>query len=513
MNQLNFKEALWKAADALRAQMDAAEYKHIVLGLIFLKYISDSFEEQKEKIKKIVSDKKSDLFISEDPEVYKKELEDRDYYTQDNVFWVPPKSRWEKLVSQGKQPNIGELIDKALLDIENENKSLRGLLDKRYGQSKLAEGTLGKIIDLISKIGFSEKQKKGDILGEVYEYFLGQFALAEGKKGGQFYTPRNVVQTLVEVLEPYKGRVYDPCCGSGGMFVMSEEFVVSHGGKKEDISIFGQESNPTTWRLAAMNLAIRKMSANLGAEPTDTFSKDQHPEKSFDYILMNPFFNDSDWGGEKHQDDKRWIYGTPPESNANYAWIQHVISKLSQKGKAGIVLSNSTMTAGKSEENIRKGIINADHIDAVVTLPKKLFLNFKGSVCLWFISKNKSKISPKIKNKILFIDARNIGSKVSRSLYELSSDDIKLISNTIKSWKNHENYKDKINFCRSVDLIEIKEKDYLLLPGIYVEYKQTEKKVNLNEEIKFFQNQNIEIEDKIEKNSKNIDELLKEIYK
>ena len=290
-NNTDFKQTLWKTADSLRAQMDAAEYKHIVLGLIFLKYISDSFTEQKERIKEMVTDPKSDFFISEDlNDINEKDLEDRDYYTQDNVFWVPESARWETLRSQAKQTDLGAIIDRAMGDIESENNSLKGKLDKRFGRTELQAGKLGELIDLISTIGFSDEQNSGDILGEIYEYFLGQFATAEGKKGGQFYTTRCIVKTLVAVLSPHKGRVYDPCCGSGGMFVQSEEFIRSHGGRRDDISIYGQESNPTTWRLAAMNLAIRGFAADLGKEPGDTFAKDQHPDTKFDYIHCKSTF-------------------------------------------------------------------------------------------------------------------------------------------------------------------------------------------------------------------------------
>ena len=332
-NNADFKQTLWKTADSLRAQMDAAEYKHLVLGLIFLKYISDSFTEQKEKIKEMVTNLDSDFFISENlSDINEQDLEDRDYYTQDNVFWVPESARWETLRDQAKQTDIGTIIDRAMGDIESENQSLRGKLDKRFGRTQLPEGKLGELIDLISTIGFSDNQKAGDMLGEVYEYFLGQFAAAEGKRGGQFYTPRHLVRTLVAVLSPHKGRVYDPCCGSGGMFVAGEEFVRSHGGRRDDISIYGQESNPTTWRLAAMNLAIRGFSADLGKEPEDTFAKDQHPDTKFDYIIANPPFNISDWGGEKYEDDPRWVYGRPPVGNANYAWLQHMLWKLKPGG-------------------------------------------------------------------------------------------------------------------------------------------------------------------------------------
>ena len=303
----DFKAVLWASADKLRAQMDAAEYKHLVLGLIFLKYISDTFEEQKQKVLKAVSNPESDYYLGDDPADHQEALEDRDYYTQENVFWVPADARWESLRNQAKQPDIGQLIDKALVAIENENPTLRGKLDKRFGAAQLEPGRMGELVDLISTIGFSEGKKSGDVLGEVYEYFLGQFASAEGKKGGQFYTPAHVVKTLVAVLAPHKGRVYDPCCGSGGMFVQSERFVESHGGRRDDISIYGQESNPTTWRLAAMNLAIRGFAADLGQEPADTFARDQHPDQKFDTILANPPFNISDWGGENYDSDKRWV--------------------------------------------------------------------------------------------------------------------------------------------------------------------------------------------------------------
>ncbi|MDA7444884.1 type I restriction-modification system subunit M, partial [Candidatus Pelagibacter ubique] len=408
---VDFKETLWKSADKLRNQMDAAEYKHIVLGLIFLKYISDTFEIQKNKIKQMVSDPKSDLFISEDPKVCEKELEDRDYYTQDNVFWVPQKARWEKIRAQAKQPDIGPIIDKAMIDIENENKFLEGKLDKRFGRTQLEDGKLGELIDLISKIGFTDEQKANDLLGEVYEYFLGQFAKAEGKKGGQFYTPGHIVKTLVSVLSPHKGRIYDPCCGSGGMFVQSEDFIKSHGGKVDDVSIYGQESNPTTWRLAAMNLAIRGLSADLGNSHGDTFGNDQFPDLKFDYILANPPFNDSDWGGEKFENDIRWKYGKPPNGNANYAWLQHILWKLKPNGHAGIVLANGSLTSETGgEEKIRKAMIEDGVIEMIVLLPAKLFLNTQISVCIWFLKNDKSS-----NNEILFIDARNLASQNPRN--------------------------------------------------------------------------------------------------
>jgi type I restriction enzyme M protein len=507
--KLDFKEALWKSADKLRNQMDAAEYKHIVLGLIFLKYISDTFDIQKNKIKKIVSDPKSDFFISEDPKVYEKELEDRDYYTQDNVFWVPQKARWEKIRAQAKQPDIGSIIDKTMIEIENENKFLQGKLDKRFGRTQLESGKLGELVDLISKIGFTEEQKASDLLGEVYEYFLGQFAKAEGKKGGQFYTPGHIVNTLVEVLEPTRGRIYDPCCGSGGMFVQSEEFVKSHGGKVDDISIYGQESNPTTWRLAAMNLAIRGFSVDLGNSHADTFANDQFQDLKFDFILANPPFNISDWGGEKYENDVRWKYGRPPVGNANYAWLQHILWKLKSDGQAGVVLANGSMSSKSSGEDvIRKQMIKDQVIDSIVILPDKLFLNTSIPCCLWFLSNKKEKNA----NKILFIDARELGKMRTRAQKILTNDNIKYIASTIKSWKKGTNYKDIDGFCRSVSLSEIEENDFVLTPGRYVGFLDPEedqidlnKKISqLKDELKNLQESNNLLDDKIIKNLKNI---------
>jgi type I restriction enzyme M protein len=473
--KVDFKETLWKSADKLRNQMDAAEYKHIVLGLIFLKYISDIFDIQKNKIKQMVSDPKSDLFISEDPKVYEKELEDRDYYTQDNVFWVPQKARWEKIRAQAKQPDIGSIIDKAMVEIENENKSLQGKLDKRFGRTQLEDGKLGELIDLISKIGFTDKQKASDLLGEVYEYFLGQFATAEGKKGGQFYTPANVVKTLVEVLSPHKGRIYDPCCGSGGMFVQSEEFIKSHGGKIDDVSIYGQESNPTTWRLAAMNLAIRGFSADLGKSHGDTFGNDQFPDLKFDYILANPHFNDSDWGGEKFENDVRWKFGRPPIGNANYAWLEHIFWKLKPEGEAGIILANSSMSSNTSGEGeIRKAMIKEDIVDVMISLPDKLFSNTPISVCLWFLTKNKKKTYRDRRKETLFIDARELGKMVSRKLRIMDNEDINKLSKTVSDWKKGNNYQDIKGFCKNAHYDEIEENNFILTPGRYVGFEDEE---------------------------------------
>lgn len=472
----DFKQTLWKTADSLRAQMDAAEYKHIVLGLIFLKYISDSFTEQKDRIKALVTDPKSDFFIAENlSDINEKDLEDRDYYTQDNVFWVPESARWEALRAQGKQPDIGAIIDSAMSDIETENKSLKGKLDKRFGRTELGAGKLGELIDLISTIGFTEEQNAGDMLGEVYEYFLGQFASAEGKKGGQFYTPRHVVKTLVAVLSPHKGRVYDPCCGSGGMFIQSEDFVTSHGGKRDDISIYGQESNPTTWRLAAMNLAIRGLAADLGKEPGDTFGNDQHPDTKFDYIIANPPFNISDWGGEKYEDDPRWVYGRPPVGNANYAWLQHMLWKLGPGGQAGVVLANGSMSSNTGGEGeIRKAMIEGDVVEIMIALPGQLFLNTQIPVCLWFLTNDKAKNGRNRELETLFIDARNLGTMETRVLKVLTDEDIKKVQDTVSTWRTGEGYEDVEGYCKSSTREEIEKNDFILTPGRYVGFADKE---------------------------------------
>jgi type I restriction enzyme M protein len=463
----DFKATLWKTADKLRAQMDAAEYKHLVLGLIFLKYISDSFVKQQEKIKLMVSDPKSEFFISETPSEYESELEERDYYTQDNVFWVPQDARWESLRSKAKQPDIGSIIDSAMTSIENENTNLRGKLDKRFGRAQLGQGVLGELVDLISTIGFSDSQNASDVLGEVYEYFLGQFASAEGKKGGQFYTPAHVVKTLVAVLAPHEGRVYDPCCGSGGMFVQSEQFVKSHGGRVDDISIYGQESNPTTWRLAAMNLAIRGFSADLGKEPDDTFAKDQFPDLKFDYIMANPPFNISDWGGEKYENDPRWKYGRPPISNANYAWLQHMLWKLKPGGHAGIVLANGSLNS-PDEINIRKAMVLDDVIESIVYLPSHLFLNTNIPVCLWFLSKDKKSKKVDRTGEILFIDARKMGRIDGRVKKYLTNEEILKIGSVVNEWRNENSYVNIPGFCASVKLEEVSSRNWNLEPGPYV---------------------------------------------
>ena len=467
--ETDFKQTLWKTADKLRAQMDAAEYKHIVLGLIFLKYISDTFVKQQEKIRQSVSDPASELFISEDPSEYQEELEERDYYVQDNVFWVPLEARWEALRAKAKQPDIGSLVDAAMTAIENENTSLRGKLDKRFGRAQLGLGVLGELIDLISTIGFADKYDSSDLLGEVYEYFIGQFASAEGKKGGQFYTPSHVVKTLVAVLSPNSGRVYDPCCGSGGMFVQSEEFVKAHGGRVDDISIYGQESNPTTWRLAAMNLAIRGFAADLGKEPADTFGRDQFPDLKFDYIMANPPFNISDWGGEKYESDPRWQFGRPPVGNANYAWLQHMLWKLRPGGQAGVVLANGSMSSNTvSEGQIRSAMIQSDVVEVMVALPGQLFLNTPIPVCLWFLTNDKTMNGRDRRGETLFIDVRQLGTMETRVLKVFTDEDIAKIQETVQSWKTGEGYEDVAGFCKSASLEEIEKDGFVLTPGRYV---------------------------------------------
>ena len=470
----DFKQTLWKSADKLRAQMDAAEYKHIVLGLIFLKYISDTFVKQQDKVKSMVSDPSSDYFISEDPAEYAEELEERDYYIQDNVFWVPQEARWEMLRSKAKQPDIGSLIDDAMTAIENENPILRGKLDKRFGRSELGQGILGELIDLVSTIGFAERSDSSDLLGEVYEYFLGQFAVAEGRRGGQFYTPSHVVKTLVAVLSPTSGRVYDPCCGSGGMFVQSEEFVKAHGGRVDDISIYGQESNPTTWRLAAMNLAIRGFAADLGKEPADTFGRDQFPDVKFDYILANPPFNISDWGGEKYESDPRWQFGRPPVGNANYAWLQHMLWKLRPGGQAGVVLANGSMGSNTGGEGqIREAMVRGDVVEVMVALPAQLFVNAAIPVCLWFLSTDKTQNGRDRRSETLFIDARQLGKMETRVQRILTDEDIAKIQETVQSWKSGEGYEDVAGFCKSASLEEIEKNGFVLTPGRYVGAEET----------------------------------------
>ena len=477
----DLQKTLWATADKMRANMDAAEYKHIVLGLIFLKYISDSFAGRRAELMRRFADVNDDYYLeSDDTELLAQELEERDYYKEVNVFWVPEVARWESIRAAAKQVDIGKRIDEALSAIEVENTSLKNILDKRYARVQLPDGKLGELVDLISIIGFDgDANQARDLLGQVYEYFLGQFASAEGKKGGQFYTPASIVKTLVAVLNPHHGKVYDPCCGSGGMFVQSEKFIEAHGGKLGDVSIYGQESNPTTWRLAAMNLAIRGIDFNLGREPADTFIRNQHSDLRADFVLANPPFNISDWWHKTLEGDPRWVYGTPPQGNANYAWLQHMLYHLKAGGRAGIVLANGSMSSSQnSEGDIRKAMVEADVGEVMVALPGQLFFNTQIPACLWFLTKQKV-ARP---GEVLFIDARKLGSNVSRVQIELLDSDIERIAQTVANWRGVPldvggeiaEYTDMAGFCRSVKLAEIAEHGHVLAPGRYVRAEAVE---------------------------------------
>ena len=470
----DIKKTLWATADKLRANMDAAEYKHLVLGLIFVKYISDTFAAKQQELTKRLRNPEDEYYYGEAAdEDIAAELEERDYYTAANVFWVPESARWEALRSAAKSPDIGKRIDDALTVIEIENPKLKGILDKRYARAQLPDGKLGELVDLVSTIGFGDNPSTArDVLGQVYEYFLGMFANAEGKRGGQFYTPASIVKTLVAVLSPHVGKVYDPCCGSGGMFVQSEKFIEAHGGKIGDVAIYGQEANPTTWRLAAMNLAIRGIDFNLGREPDDTFTKNQHPDLRADFILANPPFNISDWWHGSLMGDPRWIYGDPPAGNANYAWLQHMLYHLKQTGRAGIVLANGSMSSSQnSEGQIRGAMVDADVVEVMVALPGQLFFNTQIPACLWFLVKQK----PNRKGQVLFIDARKLGSMISRVQAEFTDEVISQIESTVAAWRGEGGeYQDIAGYCRSVSLAEIAQHGHVLTPGRYVGAEEVE---------------------------------------
>ena len=466
---VGFEEKLWQMADKLRNNMDAAEYKHVVLGLIFLKYISDAFEEKHASLE-------ADTKFGADPE-------DPDEYLADNIFWVPKESRWSFLQGRATQPTIGKLVDDAMVAIEHDNNTLKGVLQKDYGRPALDKTRLGELINLVGTIGLGDKENRSrDVLGRVYEYFLTKFAAAEGKNGGQFYTPRGVVRVLVEMLAPYKGRVFDPCCGSGGMFVSSEKFVEAHGGRVGDVSIYGQESNHTTWRLAKLNLAIRGIDANI--VHGNTFHADGHKDLKADYVLANPPFNDSDWGQPRLKEDVRWKYGVPPAGNANFGWVQHFLHHLAPAGIAGFVLANGSMSSQQSGEGeIRKAIVEADLVDCMVAMPGQLFYSTQIPVCLWFLARDKKNglggRGKKMRNRqkeTLFIDARKLGTLVDRVHRELSDDDIAKIADTYHRWRGDapDKYEDVPGFCKSASTEEIAAHQFVLTPGRYVGAEEIE---------------------------------------
>ena len=494
MNESELKKLenkLWSAADKMRGAVSVSNYKFIVLGLIFLKYISDSFED---KYKELLEE-------GEGLE------EERDCYIAENIFYVPKKARWEYLVEHSKDNNIGEIIDDALTAIEKENTSLKNVLPKDYNSPTMRNVNLGELIDLFTNIKVGTKEaKEKDLLGRIYEYFLGQFAKNELQKGGEFYTPACLVRTMVECIEPFQGKVYDPACGSGGMFVQSMKFVNDHQGNPYNIGIFGQEKNPTTWRLAKMNLAIRSMYGDLGKYAADTFTEDLHKDLKADFILANPPFN-LEWDRDKVEDDPRWKYGLPPKNNANYAWLQHMISKLSQNGKMACILANGSLSASGQEGEIRKKIIENDLVDCIIAMPTNLFYTVTVPCSIWIINRNK-----KQKEKTLFINATNLGTMVTRRLRELSEEDIKKIANTYHNYQNDESHENVKGFCYSATTEEIKSNDYVLTPGRYVGVEEAEddgipfeeKMKNITSELSKQFEESHKLEEEIRKNLKAI---------
>ena len=487
MTDTEFKKLLWDTATKLRGSVSAAEYKYPVLGLVFLKYVSSIFEAQRFAIERSISEPDSPLYMAEDmrDEAFEMMLEDKDAYTQDNVFWIPPKARFDHLLKQASSPKLAQHLDDAMAAIERENDTLRGILYRDFARLPLEAGKLGDLMETVAKMHFNpEDHGSRDVFGEVYEYFLGQFALAEGQKAGQFYTPRSVVRVLVEILAPYEGRIYDPACGSGGMFVYSERFVEAHGGKRGQVAVYGQELSAATRRLACMNLAIRGIDYDLGKSYGDTFRNDQHPDLRADYVLANPPFNAKEWGADKLAKDPRWKYGLPPDGNGNYAWLQHMVARLSADGRAGTVLANGSMTTTTGGEGeIRAAMVKADLVECMVALPDQLFANTPIPACLWFFSKNKGRGKRGGNDRckeVLFIDARKLGSLIpgSRKQKQLSDEEIQSIANTYHNWRGtkwgNSDYKNIPAFCQSTSLGEIEAHGYVLTPGRYVGATPTE---------------------------------------
>ena len=502
LNDLDKK--LWNAADKLRSTLDASQYKHTVLGLVFIKYVSDSFKIRQDELTALFNNPKNDYYLDPadfggaDSDEYKtelsEELEQRDYYAEVNVFWVPADARWKFLQDNNKTviggaelqlsdgstkkfSSVGHLIDNALEAIERDNPKLKGVLNKQYTRLQIDQSKLGELIDLVATIPFEHASLNSkDILGHVYEYMLGQFALAEGKKGGQFYTPKSIVSLIVQMLEPFKGRVYDPAMGSGGFFVQSEHFINAHKGKIGDVSIYGQEYNHTTWQLAAMNMAIRGIDFNFGKEPANTYTNDQHPDLRADYVMANPPFNMKEWDVGVSDDDPRWKYGKPPSGNANFAWLQHMLYHLAPNGSMGLLLANGSMSSNTNNEGaIRKALIDNDLVECMVALPGQLFTNTQIPACIWFLTKNKTERTAASgrklrdrKGEVLFIDARNLGYMKDRVLRDFTADDLNQVTETFHNWQTGENYEDEAGFVKSAKLEELQKHDYVLTPGRYV---------------------------------------------
>jgi type I restriction enzyme M protein len=490
----NLDKQLWDAADRLRSAVNPSEYMHVVLGLVFLKYISDAFKERRLELQAAFKDPANDYYLGDDAgELMAQELEARDYYTETNVFWVPALARWDFLkdnakvaidtvltVKNGKTfeykfKGIGRLLDDALEAVEKDNPKLKGVLDKSYARWRVDEALPG-LIDEFSKIPFNHGALKAkDILGHIYEYFLGEFSIAAGKRGGEFYTPKSIVSVIVEMLEPFEGRVYDPCCGSGGFFVQSERFVLEHGGKIGQLSIYGQEFNPTTWRLASMNMAIRGMDFDFGKEPASTYTRPQHPDLRADFIMANPPFNMKAWKEGVKDDDPRWKYGVPPDGNANFAWMQHMIHHLAPHGSMALLLANGSMSSNTNNEGeIRKALIEADLVECMVALPGQLFTNTQIPACIWFLTRSKAQTGKPGKaersrhGEVLFIDARQLGYMKDRVLRDFKPEDLAKVANTFHAWQRGAGYADEAGFCKAATLADIRKADHVLTPGRYV---------------------------------------------